>query len=167
MTYFFFLAGFSWMGLALLAWLVIGDELETRRSLSDLARLKAVGDRAAQSQIDAMKVAGEGVGEGGASVAEELRRRLRKMAAKKAARPRFDETGEQAERDRKEWDELESYMRVVRLFRETFVASGLEGREFPVRAYSRTNRETQQSVQRLMVLLRSEREAGKAGVSPD
>lgn len=167
MTYLFFLAGFSWVGLALLAWLVVGDELETRQSLRDLARLKSVGDQAARSEMDAMKAAGEGVGEGGASVAEELRRRLRRMAAKKASRPRFDETGEQVERDRKEWAELESYLRVVRLFRETFVASGLEDREFPVRAYSHANRETQQSVRRLMVLLRSEREGGKAGVSPD
>ena len=168
MSYASVLIGITFAGAALLAWLVVGDLLAAQRSSLTLSVLKTASEDLVPAELELLKAAGEEVGESGAQVAEEFIRRLRRMEEKKTRageRTRFAPDGTEFEEDRREREDLERYRRVVRLINDTFVTSGLAEQEFPLRAYSSANTETRRSVRQLIAIMRSEREATKAGIS--
>jgi hypothetical protein len=168
MSYSIFIIGFATAGFGLLAWLLVRNLVAAQRSAMNLAPLKAAGKRV-DSDLKSMKAAGADLKEG-VSIAEEMRRRIRRAAAmtgERVARVREEETRSEAEGVRAEREDLDTYWRVVRLLHQTFVPEGLEELEFPVRAYARADAATKRSVGLLMIVLRSEREGAKMGLSDE
>ena len=172
MSYSIFIIGFATAGFGLFAWLLVGNLVAAQRSAMNLAPLKAAGEAAGKrvdSDLKSMKAAGADLKEG-VSIAEEMRRRIRRAAAmtgERVARVREEETRSEAEGVRAEREDLDTYWRVVRLLHQTFVPEGLEELEFPVRAYARADAATKRSVGLLMIVLRSEREGAKMGLSDE
>jgi hypothetical protein len=148
MNYVGALIAFGVAGIGLLGWLVLSDVVSVQRSTREMRLVKR--------DIRALKDAGKEISEArGEEIAQAMRRAIRRMV--------IDPKGE-AEREAELGVDLPGHEAAVKLLRDTFVPEGLEERRFPVRGYAEADPATKDSMRQVLIVLRSLREAVKAGV---